>query len=632
MTRKILFLLSFALFSVQIFSASYMTEPSFSPDRKEIVFVSGGDIWSGPSAGGTAQLLVSHAANESRPMFSPDGKRLAFGSNRTGNGDIYVLNLETNDLSRITFDDANDSLDAWSRDGNWLYFTSNSKDIAGMNDIFRVSSNGGTPQQVSSDRYANEFWSTPLNDGSIVFSSRGLSNSQWWRHGRSHIDETEIWSKTGENYQQIANRGAKQLWIMSTADGAKTFYVSDRNGTENLYSQAKSGQAKPLTNFANGRVLWANLSYDGKEIVFERNFGLWKISADGGKATEIPITLRGFATSPSNERINLSGQIREFSLSPDGKKVAMISRGEVFAALAEEENDAVRVTNTFAAESFPAWSGDSKKLVYSSERNGTMELFQYDFTSETETQITKGFNDYSPIFSPDGKTLAFIRNGRALMSYDVSTKQEKELCKIFTDSPPLIGGRTFAWSPDGKWLAYLGYSPETRSYTNAYAVPSSGGKPNALSSLGNSNAGSISWSPDGSYILFDTSQRTEDGTIARIELKLKTPKFKEDAFRDLFKQENPKEKPTAPNPTPTTSPTPKVEAKPEEKKDEKPSTEIVFEEIRQRLSMLRPGVNVNEQVISPDGKTLLILASAEGQFNLYSVSLDELASPKFCQC
>jgi tricorn protease len=411
MTRRILFILFIATFSATSFAASYLTEPSFSPDRKEIVFVSGGDIWSVAASGGTAQLLVSHAANESRPMFSPDGKRLAFGSNRTGNGDIYVLNLETNDLQRITFDDANDQFDAWSRDGNWLYFTSNSKDIAGMNDIFRVSSSGGTPMPVSSDRYSSEFWSTPLNDGSIIFSARGISSGQWWRKGRSHIDETEIWSKTGDNYEQISQRGAKQLWTMATADGSKMFYVSDRNGTQNLWSHPKNGQAKQITSFTGGRVLWANLSYDGKEIVFERNFGLWKINTDGGKPSELAITLRGLSTIPASERTNLSSNIRDYSLSPDGKKVAIVARGEVFAGSAKEAGDAVRITNTAAPESFVTWSGDSKKLVYSSERNGSLELFQYDFATETETQITKGTNnDFSPIFSPDGKSFAFIRN------------------------------------------------------------------------------------------------------------------------------------------------------------------------------------------------------------------------------
>ncbi|MBK7709299.1 MAG: PD40 domain-containing protein [Acidobacteria bacterium] len=615
------------LFAANSFAAPYLTEPSFSPDRKEIAFVSGGDVWTVPSDGGTASLLVSHPANESRPMFSPDGKRLAFVSNRTGAGDIYILNLETSDLQRLTFDDWNDQIDAWSRDGNWIYFSSASKDIAGMNDIFRVSSAGGTPQQVSADRYTNEFWSTNLADGSIIFSARGISNSQWWRKGRSHIDESEVWQKSGDKYEQLAPRGAKQLWVAATADGSKIFYVSDRGGAQNVWSQPRGGAAKQLTNFTDGRVLWMSLAYDGKEIVFERNFRIWKMNSDGGKASEVPITLRGAPVNPIAERINLSTQIREFSLSPDGKKIAVTARGEVFAVSAKEGGDAVRVTNTIAAESSVNWSSDSKRVVYASERNGAMELFQYDFATESETQLTRGTNqDFAPLFSPDGKNIAFIRNGRALFVYDTEKKQERELAKMFSDLPPLIGGGTLAWSPDSKWIAFLTYSPQTRSYTNASVVPLAGGGAQPVSFLANSNSGSLSWSPDGSYLLFDTSQRTEDGFIARVDLKLRSPKFREDQFRDFFKQENPKDRqPPTPSTTPAV-PDSRGTASAVEKKDESKQTEIVFEDIRRRLSILRPGISINEQTISPDGKTLLVTASAEGQFNLYTINLDELAT------
>lgn len=593
-----------------------MTEPSISPDRKEIAFVSGGDVWTVSVTGGTAQLLVSHPANESKPLYSPDGKSLAFTSNRTGAGDIYVLNLESGDLRRITFDDVSDQLDAWSRDGQWLYFSSSSKDIAGMTDIYRVSINGGTPMQVSADRYTMEFQTAPAPDGSFAFSARGISNGQWWRRGKSHIDESEIWLKNGETYEQLTQRGAKQNWTMWSADGKQIYYVSDRNGTNNLWSQPIKGQAKQLTNFTTGRVLFPNISYDGKQIVFERDFKIWSMDTGSGKAAEIPITLRGVASAPIIERV--TPQVNELALSPDGKKVAVVGRGEIFAASSKDGGDAVRITKTAAAESFAAWSGDSKKLVYASERNGTKQIFQYDFTTETETQLTATGNDFSPIFSPDGKMMAFIRNGRSMMVYDVTTKQERELCKFFTDSPPLIGKRSFAWSPDNKWIAFLTYAPETRSYTNVSIVSAIGGQARPVSFLANSNAGTISWSPDGTYILFDTSQRTEDGVIARIDLNLRSPKYREDQFRDLFKQENPRERPT-PNPTATASPTPAD-------KDEKKPNEIVFEDIRQRLSVLRPGIDVGNVTISPDGKTLLISASAEGQFNFYTVNLDELAT------
>lgn len=603
-------------------SVPYLTEPSISPDRKEIAFVSGGDIWTVSAAGGTAQLLVSHPATESRPLFSPDGKQLAFVSNRTGNGDIYVLNLETGDLRRVTFDDSNDQLDAWSPDGNWLYFSSSSKDIAGMNDIFRVASNGGTPMQISSDRFTSEFQSAPAADGSILFSARGNSLSQWWRRGHSHLDESEIWLKKGDSYEQITQRGAKQNWTMLSSDGKQIYYVSDRSGSNNLWSQPLKGTAKQLTNFTTGRVLFPNISYDGKQIVFERDFRIWSMNTDSGKAAEVPITLRGVAVTPITERANLLGNIEELSISPDGKKVALVGRGEVFAASSKDGGEAVRITKTAAPESFVTWSGDSKKLVYSSERSGKMQIFQYEFSTETESQLTTAGNDYSPVFSPDGKNIAFIRNGRSLMVYDISTKQERELTKFYTDSPPLAGKKTIAWSPDNKWIAYLTYSPETRSYMNVSVVAASGGAAKPVSFLANSNSGTVAWSSDGSYLLFNTSQRTEDGFIARVDLTLRPPKFREDQFRDLFKQENPKDKPT-PTPSPSPSASPVVA-----EKEDKKATEIVFEDIRQRLSILRPGISVSDLSISPDGKNLLVSASAGGQFNLYTISLDELSNDR----
>ena len=599
-------------------STAYLTEPAISPDRKEIAFVSGGDIWTVPVGGGTASLLVSHPATEARPMYSPDGKRLAFTSTRTGNGDVYVMNLETGDLSRITFDDASEQLDAWSHDGNWLYFSSTSKDISGMNDIFRVSASGGTPMLLSFDRYTNEFQSAPAPDGnSFAFSARGISNSQWWRKGRSHIDESEIWLKhDGANptYEKIAEAGAKQLWTMWSADGSRIYYVSDRSGTQNIWTQPLKGQARQLTNFTDGRVLWANISYDGKQIVFERNFKIWQMNADNGKASEVPIILRGTAASPLSDRINLSSQIREFALSPDGKKVAVVAHGEIYAASAKDGGEAIRITKTAAPESFAAWSADSRKIAYVSERTGKMLVYLYDFATETETPVTTIGSDVSPVFSPDGKSLAFIRNSRQLMVYDLNRKQEREVGKLVTDKSPFIGKRSFVWSPDSKWLAFLTGAPETRSYTNVSVVPVNGGAVRPISFLANSNSSSLSWSPDGTFILFDTSQRTEEGSLARIDLKLRAPKFREDQFRDLFREENPKQKsPPAPvvqpspnsspnpnqTPTPNSSPNPSVSPSPNaapnnspatspaglvgnDKTDEDKTPQIVFEDIRRR--------------------------------------------------
>ncbi|HMO79384.1 MAG TPA: S41 family peptidase [Pyrinomonadaceae bacterium] len=619
----VLFVTAIAVFSRS--PLAYMTEPSLSPDRKEIAFVSGGDIWTVPAEGGIAQLLISHPANESRPLFSPDGRHLAFVSNRTGNGDIYIMDLATGSVRRLTFDDAAENLDAWSRDGAWIYFSSTARDIAGMNDIYRVPASGGTPMQVSSDRYTTEFSASPLTDGSFVFAARGIGAGQWWRRGRSHIDESEIWIKTGDRYDQLTQRGAKQLWPMATADGSRVYFVSDRNGEQNIWVWQRGGQQRQLTNFTDGRVLWASMSYDSREIVFERDFGIWKMDTNSGRAAAVPIRLRGASVTPITERVNASSQIRQFALSPDGKKVAMIARGEVFAGSSKEPGDAVRITTTAAPESYVSWSSDSRKVIYTSERSGTMTLHEYDLGAETETQLTGGEgNDFGALYSPDGKWIAFVRDARKLMVMDVASKQLRELARLYTDSPPLFGQGSIAWSPDSRWIAFLTLQPETRSYTNVAVVSVEGGPARTITFLANSNSNRISWAPDGSFIVFDTNQRTEDTFIARVDLQLRTPRFREDQFRDLFKQENPRDR-QPPAPAASPAPSPAATPKADETKDDK-KTEIVFDDIRRRLSLLNTGVNGGNPVISPDGKTLAILASAIGQFNIFTRTLDELAT------
>ncbi len=599
-------------------------EPAISPDRSEIAFASGGDLWTVPATGGEARLLVAHPANELRPLYSPDGRQLAFISTRTGNGDIYVLTLETGDLRRLTFDDSNDQLDGWSRDGKWIYFSSSSRDISGMNDVFRVRVEGGTPMQVSADRYTNEFFSAPSPDGrSLAFTARGIASSQWWRKGHSHIDESEIWVLRDDAtpaYERITEGGAKELWPMWSSDGNTLFYISDKSGAQNIWSRPLRGAAKPITKFRDGRVLWPTLSYDGKTMVFERNFAIWKLDTASGQASEIRITRRGAPTAPAVEHLRLTDGFQEFALSPDGKKVAFRARGEIFAASAKDGGDAARVTTSLANEYQVAWSPDSRKLVYVSDREPTPHLYLYDFTTNSETQLTRDVKaDAAPCFSPDGKLIAFQRDAKQLIVLDTDSKQERVVATGTFERPPINSTRTFVWSPDSKWIAFM--SSGMRAFTNIHVVPAAGGESKPISFLANSFVNTVSWSPDGTFILFDTSQRTEDGRVARVDLLPRTPKFREDQFRDLFKEEVPRR---TPPPSAPAAPAPSAEAA-DEKKPSGKKVEVVFEGIRQRLALLPTGVDVGYHTISPDGKWLLMIAGAEGQQNLYIYSLDELS-------
>ncbi len=617
-------------------SAPYLTQPSMSPDNSEIAFVSGGDIWAVPASGGEAHLLVSRAANESRPIYSPDGKRLAFVSTRTGNGDIYVLTFETGDLKRLTFDDANDRLDAWSRDGKWIYFSTSGHNISYMNDVYRVSLEGGTPMPVTAETYVNEYFSAPSPDGkTLAFTARGIDSEQWWRKGHSHIDESEIWlmhQGSPARYEQLSEGGdAKEIWPMWSADGHAVYYFSDRGGAQNIWMRPLGGKATQVTSFKDGRVLWPTISYDGGFVVFERDFGIWKLDTKSGKAAPVSIVLRGAPNGPATEHMTFSDKITEFELAPDGKKVAFVVHGEVFAVSAKDGGDAFRVTRTTANESGVTWAPDSRRIVYLSDRDGATHLFLYDFGASKETQLTRGGTDALPVFSPDGKTIAFLRDGRELRAIDADGKNDHLLAKGYFDPPPILDDRSVVWSPDSKWVAYLSYGD--RLYRNASVVPAGGGESKPVSFLANGGSGAISWSSDGTYLLFVTGQRTEEGQVARVDLVPHTPKFREDEFRDLFKEEAPKTKPPATPPATSSDEKAKSDeqaAKPDEKgaPEKKPAPKPVvidFDGIRNRMSFLRLGLDVADQTVSPDGKTLVFTGRTAGQVNLYSYSLDELS-------
>ena len=627
-----------------------LAEPALSRDGREIAFVSGGDIWTVPVAGGEARLLVSGPATESRPVFAPDGRALAFVSTRTGGGDLYRLDFASGALRRLTFDDGPESLDAWSADGKWLYFSSSTGDIAGMNDVYRVSAEGGTPMAVAADRYVSEYFAAPSPDGtSMAFTARGISFGQWWRRGRSHIDEAEIWlwrEGAAPAYEQVTERGAKQMWPMWAADGRSLYYVSDRNGHQNVWIHPLGGSPRAVTAFTSGRVLWPSISGDGRTMAFERDFGIWTLDTASGKAAEIAITRRGAPAGPAVDRLASGTPIQELALSPDGKKVAFVVHGEVFAASAKDGGDAARVTRSAGNDSQVAWAPDSRRLVYASDREGAVHLFLYDFGTGAETRLTQGpIDDAWPQFAPDGKRLAFLRGQEELRVLEIGG-QERLLAKgHFSDR--LASGRPLAWSPDGKWVALFALG--TKGFLNPHVVPAAGGDSRPLAFLANSFGSSVSWSADGSYLLFDTGQRTEPGQLARVDLTLRVPKLREDLFRELFQDETPRTqapaRPGTPGDPPRTEPPAKpVEPEPRKAEPAKPvpaeetkvtrpaearkpvpAVEIVFDQIRRRLTHVPVGLDIGQHVISPDGKWVLLTAQAAGQTNLYTYSLDELS-------
>ena len=176
-------------------------QPTASPDGSEIAFVSSGEIWTAPSTGGVARILVAHEADESAPLYSPDGTRLAFVSNRAGDNDVYVMELTSGTVTRLTYGDGNEELNAWSPDGEMILFADGRHDPGGQPDIWSIPSSGGTPVKLLADEYSPEFHAAISPDGATIAiaANARMAQGQWWRNGHSHIDEAEIWLVTWGN-------------------------------------------------------------------------------------------------------------------------------------------------------------------------------------------------------------------------------------------------------------------------------------------------------------------------------------------------------------------------------------------------------------------------------------------------
>jgi Tol biopolymer transport system component/C-terminal processing protease CtpA/Prc len=596
-------------------------EPGISPDHAEIAFVSGGDVWSVPATGGTARLLAATGGYADRPLFSPDGKRLAFVSTRPGAGGVYVVNLADGAVLRLTHDDVTPDLDAWSSDGRFVYFATPVHNLAYQSDIYRVDVEGGTSMPVLHEAFVNSMDAVPSPDGAdLVYVRNGFV--QWWRRGHSHMDQSEITVEhlADKHFETITAGEAKDRWPMWAPDGRTLYYVSDRSGGDELWERA-GNSTRQLTHLGAGRVLFPSLSRDGRTIAFERAQRLWTYDTSSGSAHELAIELRGTPNLTVPAHVTLTARFSALSLAPDDKKIAFVGRGRIFAASSADGGNAQAVPSSRgAAADLPVWSKDSRTIAYVIDRGSEQAIATYAFPDGTEKVLTPpGHHDDYPHWSPDGTSIAFVRDGTELRIYDLATASERVLARGFMDRRPFGDPGDIAFSPAGDWIAYV--DQDKGGFENVRVVPVAGGESRAVTFFPNAGSGTLAWAPDGTRLFFVTGQRTEPGDVAQIDLVPRAPKFREDNFRRLFEQPKP-ELPTRSLPTPVPSAAPRPSASPAPK-EKKKTTTIEFAGIGERVSILQTGLDVARVSVTPDGKTLVLVADAANETNLYSFSIDD---------
>lgn len=471
MKTKPIFILAF-LFSIVSFSQinpQWARYPAISPDGATIAFTYKGDLYSVPSAGGDATQLTFHDAHDYRAVWSKDGKMLAFASDRYGNFDIFTMDALGGPATRLTFHSADEKPYSFSNDNAAIVFGAARQDdvlhrqypISRQPELYSVPVKEGRVQQVLTVPAQEIRINT---DGTqIVYHDMKGFEDEFRKHHTSSITR-DLWSYSvnDSTHTKLTSFKGEDRNPVYSKDGNSLFYLSEESGTFNVHKlsletpsnslQITTFKKHPIRSLSMGDGIMS-FSYDGE---------LYTLS-EGGEPQKVSVNIRTQAGSNVDTYISVNGGVREMDISPDGKEIAFISRGEVFVT-SVDGSLTKRLTNTPEQERFVKFTHDGKAVSYSSERNGKWDIYQtkklrkeepYFFAStlvKEDTLISNDKDNYLPEFSPDGKSMAFIEGRRTLKVMNLKTKQTVTLLtpkELFHFSD---GDKYFKWSPDSKWL------------------------------------------------------------------------------------------------------------------------------------------------------------------------------------
>ncbi len=618
-------LLVFSVLAVTVSSAGSADKqligarfPAISPDGSLIAFSYMGDLWVVSSQGGKATRLTDHVAYDGEPVWSPDGQWLAFTSNRNGNSDVFIMDAQGGIPRQLTFHSGNDVATDFTPDGQWVIFTSGR---SSSSSVFKIHVDGGNALPL-----LDTYWSWPYQarlspDGNSVLFSLGMENGFLWRRGYQGSNTAKIWIKgLSETKGQLVFGDERNcFWPQWSEDGTQVYFVSDRQfDNKNIWSISPDGSGlKAITTFSRDDVKWMSVARHAPFAAYEREFGLWVTDLDTGNSRRIEIE------APTETKENRfffvnNASVSEYRLSPDGKKIAAVVRGDIFV-LSTEGEYARNITETPWRESDIDWDKDSKNIVYISDTDANPELYIVSALGDQEPkQLTRSEEDeLLPRFSPDGKTIAFYRGKRQLRLINPDGTADRLL--IESD----FGGRfadSFSWSPDSRYIAIV---PQKNGNSDIFAVEVQTGKQYPLTNTAY-NEDSPLWSSDGKFLLFGSNRYghsfpefTGKWDIYQVRLEMKKPEFEEDKFEKLFKGEEKKEE----------------EEKSKEKKAEENEVEIKLDLKdldRQTETVTDTPGNDNAFILSPkNNETVYFRSDMDGKVHLWTTSLKEKEREKY---
>ena len=631
-------------------SPLWMRDVQISPDGTEIAFCYKGDIYKVSAGGGTAIQLTTQPSYECTPIWSPDSKQIAFASDRNGNFDIFVMPATGGTAQRLTTHSSSELPSAFTPDGKYILFSASIQDpsqsalfpTTAMTELYKVPVNGGRTEQVLGTP-AEAVCYAPSGEFFLYQDRKGFED-EWRKHHTSSITR-DIWlydTKTGKHTNLTNHAGEDRNPVLSP-DGKSVYLLSERKGSFNVYSFPldNAQDLKAVTSFKTHPVRFLSMShggtlcyaYDGEIYTQKDNATPQKINIDIVRDDQDKIADLTFTNGAT------SGTV-----SPDGKQIAFIVRGEVFVTSTDYATTK-QITHTPAREAGLTFAPDNRTLAYASERNGNWQLFLAKIARKEEANFPNAtiieeevllpsatVERAYPQFSPDGKELAFIEERNRLMVINLDTKKVRQI----TDGSTWFstdGNFDYQWSPDGKWFTLEFIGNRHDPYSDIGLVSAKGDSP--ITNLTNSGymSGSPRWVLDGNAILFTTERygmrahaswgSQNDAMLVFLNQdafdKFRLSKEDYELQKELEKEQQKDKEKASIDPKKDKKKDPQTDT---EKKDEIKNILVELNGLEDRIIRLTPNSsNLGSTIISKDGETLYYLSAFEGGFDLWKMDL-----------
>jgi tricorn protease len=486
-----------------------------------------GDIWVANEDGSNTLRLTDNLAREDFPRFSPDGRWIAFSSNRYSNYDVFIVAATGGTPRRLTYHSGDDTVVGWTRDSLNVVFRSSRGDGAFPNvaNLYQMSTEGGPEKPLPLDW---GFWGSYSPDGRQFAFNRHPAVWSRQHYRGSYAADLWIADLRANTYTKLlADERYNRYWPMWGADG-QIYFVADplpndrnvvpgspevRKSINNIYkiSAAGTGQPVQVTKHTSGNLFWPSMSSDGKTIVYEENFGIWKLDVASGKSTEIKLNIATDDKENERETQTVRNEVDSFDISPSSQRAIISARGQLFT-IATNRGDITRVApdNMASRNQSPKWSPDGKHIAFVSDRSGRDEVWISDPDGEGLKQITNLDNEKGALaWTPDSGMLLYTAADKKLYSYAIN---DAKTTVVTSSDVARIGN--FAISPDNKWVVVSKQDRTQRSHV--FIVPIGGGEEHHISDDSLMYAeNSAVWTGDGRYIVFASSESAGSGIASQ---------------------------------------------------------------------------------------------------------------------